>query len=182
MPWTRRSRHQHYIRSGRDIGSTDEEVATSLSCRNIRCKGFKVVTSVSCRDINCKDLRSRHHSVVATSVRKNSGHDIKKLLRHQLQWKPRSRHQPIFATSAYKEQWSRHQSVVATSHTRKAGRDMIQLSRHQLQRMKGRDNSQRSRHPLHRPEGGEVIQLSRHQTQVKKVAISLSCRDHSSKR
>ena len=63
--------------SCRDISSTDEEVATSLSCRDIRCKGFKVATSVSCRDINCEDLKSRHHSVVATSVMKNSGHDIR---------------------------------------------------------------------------------------------------------
>ena len=173
MPWTRRSRHQHCIRSGhdislqrnqgrdisqwsrhheqkregRDISSTDEEVVTSLSCRDIRCKGFKVATSVSCRDINCEDLRSQHHSVVATSVIKNSGRDIRKLSQHQLQWKLRSRHQP----------------VVTTSHTRKAGRDMIQLSRHQLQRMKGRDNSQRSRHPLLRPEGRDKELMSRHQ-------------------
>ena len=71
--------------SCRDISTTDEEVATSLNCRDIRCKGFKVATSVSYHDINCEELRSQHHSVVATSVMKNSGRDISQRLRHPLQ-------------------------------------------------------------------------------------------------
>ena len=87
-----------------------------------------------------KKLRSRHHSVVVTSVAKKEGRDIIQRSRHPLQrpegrdiiqW---SRHQLqglevttslAVATSDAKERKSRHHSVVATSVTRKRGRDVI---------------------------------------------------------
>ena len=54
--------------SGRDIRSKREKVATTFSCHDISSTDEEVATSFSCRDINCEDLRSRHHSVVATSA------------------------------------------------------------------------------------------------------------------
>ena len=109
--------------SYRDISRTDEEVATSLSCRDIRCKGIKVATSVSCRDINCKDLRSRQHSVVATSVMKNSGCDISQLSRHQFSNGERSQQQSEVATSATQTRRSRHQIQRVKVATSRSGRD-----------------------------------------------------------
>ena len=106
--------------SCRDISSTDEEVATSLSCRDTCCKGFKVATLVSCRDINCEDLRSRHHSEVATAAASKRGRDISLLSRHQLQR----------VKGRDNSQRSRHPLH------KKEGRDIIQLSRYQIQRVK----------------------------------------------
>ena len=57
-----------------------------------------------------KKLRSRHHSVVVTSVAKSEA----------------------VATSLAKERRSRHHSMVATSVALKGGRDIIQLSQHHL--------------------------------------------------
>ena len=71
------------------------------------------MTSFSGRNISCKELRSRHHSVVATSVASKEGRNVIQWSRHQLQRKK-----------------------VATSVARKEGRDVIQCSRHQLQRRK----------------------------------------------
>ena len=123
-----RSRHQSAVatsvalKGGRDIikrsrqQKQGKEVATSVSCRDIHCKGSKVTTSSSCRDISYKGRK------VATSFR---GRDI------------RCTDQKV-ATSyssrdiKYKELRSRHQEVVTTPNDRKAGRDIIKLSRHQL--------------------------------------------------
>ena len=104
-----RSRHHHLKKEGRDISQMSrhqksrKEVATSFSCRNTSCIEKKVATTPSCREINSEDLRSRHQSDVATSVRCR---DI--------------------------SQMSRHQSDVATLVVKKRGSDKIKLSRHQF--------------------------------------------------
>ena len=54
------------------------EVATSLSCRDIHCKGFKVATSAASKS------RSRHQPVVVTSHTRKAGPDMIQLSRHQL--------------------------------------------------------------------------------------------------
>ena len=47
----------------------------------------QVATSFSCRDINCEELRSRRHSVVATTDNRKEGRDFSQLSRHQTQVK-----------------------------------------------------------------------------------------------
>ena len=86
------------------------------------------------RHQHAKKLRSRHHSMVVTSVAKKEGREIIQQSRYQMQ-----------------------EIKVATSAAKKRGRDIIQWSRHQFQRKKvamslsGRDincEDLRSRHHL----------------------------------
>ena len=77
------------------------------------------MTSFSGRDISCKELRSRRHSVVATSVARKEGHDVIQWSRHQLQG--------IKVATSFsdrdngcKERRSRHHLAVATSVARDA--------------------------------------------------------------
>ena len=103
------------------------EVATSRRVRDVNTESEDVATSLSGRDISYKESRSRHHSVVATSVTKKEGRDSIYQLRHQLQ-------RMEVATSfngrdiSCNERRSRHHSVVATSVIKKGGRDVIQWS------------------------------------------------------
>ena len=76
------SRHQHCIRSRRNISLQGErcrdnirmsrqqlyrkEVATTPGCRDISCKDQKVATSISCRDVSFYEKRSRQDQAVAT--------------------------------------------------------------------------------------------------------------------
>ena len=111
-----------------------------------------VVTSVAKSEVVAtsayKERRSRHHSMVATSVALKGGRDIIKRSRHQLQRREvatslsspdnrskekRSRHHSEVATSAAKERRSRHHSAVATSVVKNQGHDISQLLRHPLQ-------------------------------------------------
>ena len=111
-----RSRHQKEVATGakqlteslcRDVASELETVATSarnqkqsrhqfsrklrsrhhLNGRDVRCTEKKVATRSSCRDINYTERRSRHHSVVATTLVREEGCDSTWLSRHQLQRK-----------------------------------------------------------------------------------------------
>ena len=91
----RRSRHHSAVATslvknqGRDISQLSrhplqvKKVATTVSGRDISYKGSKVATTVSGRDIICKEKRSRHHSIVVTSIVKNQGRDIIQWSRHQ---------------------------------------------------------------------------------------------------
>ena len=106
-----------------------KEVATSFSSRDIISKREKVATSFSSRDISCTERRSRHHSVVATSLQgikvatslssrdnrsKERGRDIIQ----------RSRHPPQRPEGRDIIQWSRHHSMVATSNTKRLRRHL----------------------------------------------------------
>ena len=116
VQWTMRSRHQREVATGnkqltehlcRDISTESETVATSvcketkvatssakeirsrhhLNGRDIRCTEKKVATRSSCRDINYTERKSRHHSVVVTTLVREEGRDNTWLSRHQLQRK-----------------------------------------------------------------------------------------------
>ena len=134
-----------------------------------------------------KKLRSRHHSVVVTSVIKKEGRDIIQQSRHHQQKregrdnskrsrrpKPRLEVATSFSNRdiSCTERRSRHHSVVATS--LQGIKVVISLSS-----CDNRSKEKRSRHPLQRPEGRDIIQWSRHQLPRKEVATSFSCRDNS---
>ena len=70
--------------SCRDNSYKGRKVETSFRGRDIHCTDQKVVTSYSSRDIKYKELRSRHHSAVATPEFRKAGSNIIKLSRHQL--------------------------------------------------------------------------------------------------
>ena len=61
------------------------EVATFRRGRNINTDKKRVATSFHGRDISCKELRSRRHSVVATSAARNQGRNFIPWSRHQMQ-------------------------------------------------------------------------------------------------
>ena len=95
------SRHQHCIRSSRDISLQGE------ICRDNNSTEDKVVTTPGCHDINCEDLRSRQHQVVATAIVQNGSRDNTRLSRHQLQG-------PEGRDVSFNEKRSRQDQAVAT--------------------------------------------------------------------
>ena len=72
------SRHQHCIRSNRDISLQGE------SCRENNSTEDKVATTPGCRDINCEEKRSRQHQDVTTTIVQNESRDNIRMSRQQL--------------------------------------------------------------------------------------------------
>ena len=71
-----RSRHHSVVVTSATLVTVETKVATSALCRDISLQRTVVATSARCRDITYKESRSRHQSVVATSIVKNQGRDI----------------------------------------------------------------------------------------------------------
>ena len=106
-----------------------------LNGRDIRCTEKKVAIRSSCRDINYTERKSRHHSVVATTLVIKEGRDNTWLSRHQLQRKE------VATRSSCRDISYKDQRVVTTSRGRdikykELSRDVSKLSRHQLHKKK----------------------------------------------
>ena len=108
-----------------------------------------------------KKLRSRHHSMVVTSIAKKEGRHIIQQSRHQMQ--------EIKVGTSFrgrdircKEKRSRHHSMVATSVQKKEGRDVIKRSQHQLRRLEVAISFSSRDIISKKKEGRDVIQWSRH--------------------
>ena len=106
-----------------------------LNGRDIRCTEKKVATRSSCRDINYIERKSRHHSVVVTTLVIEEGRDNTWLSRHQLQRKE------VATRSSCRDINWRDQRVATTSRGRdikykELSRDVSKLSRHQLHKKK----------------------------------------------
>ena len=124
----KRLRHQHCIRSGRDINLQRNH---GLDISNEEQWSRHPLQRIQGRDISQLSQHQLRRLEVATSF---SGRDIS----NEEQW---SRHPSEVATSVATKLRSRHHPVVTTSEASKEGCDVSQLSRH----------------PLHRPEGRDII-------------------------